>query len=313
VDHTTGATGGSGARGQTAAAEQRLSGVFVPVVTPFERGELRLDALRENLRKLSATEVKGYLALGSNGEARSLDDEEERRVLEVFAEEMREKVVMVGTGSESLRNTLRKTLRAAEMGFPFASVLTPGYFAKMMKDETLVAYFNEVADRSPIPILIYNAPGFAAGVSLSAAAVSRLADHRNIVGIKDSAPTGPGAFLTALSPEQRFSVLAGSTNFFYPSMVLGAVGGVLSSANYLPEACCRLRRLAVEGNHAAALQLHHRLVRINRAVSSRFGVAGVKAAMDCRGFKGGEPRSPLRPLDADQRASLCALLEAAGL
>jgi 4-hydroxy-2-oxoglutarate aldolase len=176
-----------------------------------------------------------------------------------------------------------------------------------------VDYYSEAADRVPMPVLIYNAPGFAGGVSLSAGAVSRLADHGNIVGMKDSAPTGPGGFLAALGRRREFSVLAGSTNFFYPSMVLGAVGGVLSSANYLPEACCRLYTLIVEGDHAEALALHNRLVRINRAVSSRFGVAGVKVAMECRGYRGGEPRSPLKALDAGQREAICRVLEDADL
>ena len=291
----------------------QLSGVFSPVVTPFRNDELFLEGLRANLKRLAGSDLAGYLALGSNGEFRSLGEEEQLRVMEVFAQERGEKVVMVGTGCESAHETIRRTGRAAEMGFPFASVLTPSYFPKQMSEEALIAYFTRVADEAPIPVLLYNAPKFTGGISLTPRAVNTLAGHPNIVGMKDSSDTGPGSILAELDPGHEFCTLAGSANFLYPALHLGATGGVVSLANPLPDACSRLYRLFREEKYGEALELHNRLVRLNRAISGPFGVAGVKAAMDMLGFQGGEPRSPLRALSQRERERLKESLEREGI
>ncbi len=286
------------------AHAKKLSGVFAPVVTPFRGDDLSLDDLRFNLRKLAVTDLAGYLALGSNGEFRSLSDDEQFRVLEVFAEEKGEKTVMVGTACESTRQTVEKTKRVAAMGFEYASVLTPSYFAKQMTDSVLTGYFEAVADASPIPVLLYNAPGFAGGVQLSPKAVRKLSGHPNIVGMKDSSAAGPDKFLTALGRTADLSVLAGSANFFYAALHLGAVGGIISLANALPGPCCELYRLFLEREFDRALDLHFRLARLNGAVSGIWGVAGVKAAMDLTGFRGCEPRHPLVSVPEDGRDAM---------
>lgn len=283
---------------------KKLSGVFAPVVTPFRGDDLALDDLRFNLRKLAATDLAGYLALGSNGEFRSLSDDEQFRVLDVFAEEKGAKTVMVGTACESTRQTVEKTKRVAAMGFEYASVLTPSYFAKQMNDTTLTGYFAAVADASPIPVLLYNAPGFAGGVQLSTKTVLKLSEHPNIVGMKDSSSAGPDKFLTLLDRSAEFHVLAGSANFFYSALHLGAVGGIISLANALPGPCSELYRLFLEREFDLAVNLHFRLARLNGAVSGTWGVAGVKAAMDLTGFRGGDPRHPLIPLPGSERETM---------
>jgi 4-hydroxy-2-oxoglutarate aldolase len=291
----------------------RLSGVFAPVVTPFRADEPVLGDLRSNLRALRSSPLAGCFALGSNGEARSLTWDEHLRVMEVFAAEVPDRVVMVGAGCESTRETIDRAREIGRMGFAFASVITPAYFASRMNDEALERHYRLVADSSPVPILIYNAPGFAGGVNVSPAVVRRLAAHGNVAGIKDSAPAGPGRYLAALEEGADFCVLAGSVAFFYPSLVLGATGGVLSLANSLPADCTRLYELARSGRHAEARALHERLLRLNGASSDRYGVAGVKALMDLVGFAGGEPRGPLLPLTAEQKAALAATLEREGV
>lgn len=276
-----------------ASVKEQLSGVFAPVVTPFRNDEIVFDDLRENIRALNKTGLTGHLALGSNGEFKSLSDEEQFKVLEVFAEEKGDKVIMVGTACESTKQTIEKTRRVAEMGFEFASVLTPSYFAKKMNDDILSGYFTRIADASPIPVLLYNAPGFAGGVTVSPKAVLKLAEHPNIVGMKDSSSTGPNAYLVKLDGVPDFHVLAGSANFFYPTLHIGAVGGIISLANALPEPCCEMYDLFMQGNYAEARALHMRLQRLNGAVSGTYGVAGVKGAMDVMGYRGGAPRHPL--------------------
>lgn len=293
--------------------KEKLSGVFAPVVTPFRNDDLCLDALRDNLRKLRRTKLAGYLALGSNGEYKSLTDEEQLRVLEVFGEEKGEKVVMVGTGCESTRQTIERSRVVAQMGFDYASVLTPHYFAKHMDGDTLAGYYERIADSVSIPVLIYNAPGFAGGVCVPPKTLAALAKHPNIVGMKDSSPTGPAAFLTALDTADDFHVLAGSINFFYPSLHLGAAGGVVSLSNALPDPCARLYELFLEGKYAEAKELHFTLARLNGAVSGSWGVAGVKAAMAIAGLEGGQPRHPLTAVPEQAKMKIKEAIAAAGL
>ncbi len=275
---------------------KNLSGVFAPVVTPFRCDEVALEDLRFNLRKLSQTSLTGYLALGSNGEFRSLSDREQTQVLEVFAQEKGRKVIMVGTGCESTRQTIEKSKAAAKMGFVCVSILTPHYFTRGMDGPTLRDYYERIADSVDIPVVLYNAPGFAGGVEIPPQTVLELSRHPNIIGIKDSSPTGAGKFLACLDPAEDFAVLAGSANFFYPALHLGAAGGVLSLANILPEPCCELYGLFEQGRYNEAKSLHFRLARLNQAISGAWGVAGVKAAMNLAGFRGGEPRHPLKPV-----------------
>ncbi|UCF14364.1 MAG: dihydrodipicolinate synthase family protein [Phycisphaerales bacterium] len=278
--------------------KKKLSGVFVPVVTPFRSDELALDDLRFNLKKLNETERAGDLALGSIGEFRSLTDKEQAQVLEVFAEEKSDKVIMVGTGCESTKQTIEKSKLASKMGFDYASVLTPCYFPRQIDGAILQRHYEKIAESIDIPVLLYNAPGFT-GIRIPPQTILELAKHPNIAGMKDSSPEGPAKVLARLDPAEDFHVLAGSANFTYPCLHLGASGGVVSIANFLPCPCSLLYQLFAEGRFDEAKELHWRISRLNQAVSGAFGVAGVKAAMDIMGFRGGQPRWPLAALSGD--------------
>jgi 4-hydroxy-2-oxoglutarate aldolase len=284
--------------------KQKLSGVFAPVVTPFQGDQPDLDALAFNLTKLRQTNLTGYLALGSNGEVKSLTDEERLLVLEVFAQEKGDKVVMVGTGCESTKETIEKSHVAAQMGFEYVSVLTPHYHAKQMDGPTLQRYYERIAEAISVPLLLYNAPQFAGGVQIPPKTIAELSRHPNIVGIKDSSAAGPGRFLADLDPDEDFSVLAGGISFFYSSLHVRAAGGVLSLANVLPDACTELYDLFVRGMYDRARELSAGLIRLNQAISGTWGVAGVKTAMDLVGFQGGRPREPLTPVPAEAIAQI---------
>ncbi|MCU0916802.1 MAG: dihydrodipicolinate synthase family protein [Planctomycetes bacterium] len=284
--------------------KEKLSGVFAPVVTPFEGDQPDLDALAFNLTKLRQTDLTGFLALGSNGEVKSLTDEERLLVLEVFAREKGDKVVMVGTGCESTKETIEKSHVAAQMGFDYVSLLTPHYHAKQMDGAALRRYYERVAEAVSVPVLLYNAPQFAGGVQIPPRTIVELAAHPNIVGIKDSSATGPGRFLAELDPEEDFSVLAGGINFFYASLHAGAVGGVLSLANVVPEACTEVYDLFMKGMYDRARELSAGLIRLNQFIAGAWGVAGVKAAMDLIGLRGGRPREPLMPVPTEGIAQI---------
>ena len=279
--------------------QKKLLGVFAPVVTPFSSDELALDDLRFNLQKLNKTHLTGYLALGSNGEFRSLTDKEQVRILEVFAEEKGDKVIMVGTGCESTKQTIEKSKLVCKMGFDYVSVLTPCYFAKQIDGAVLKSHYERIADSIDVPVLLYNAPGFTGGVRIPAQTIVQLSQHPNIAGMKDSSPEGPAKLFACLDPAEDFHVLAGSANFFYPCLHLGSAGGVISLANALPDSCCDLYRLFKEGKYDEASSLHFKLSRLNQVVSGAWGVAGVKAAMHIMGFKGGQPRGPLGAVTND--------------
>jgi 4-hydroxy-2-oxoglutarate aldolase len=283
---------------------QKLAGVFAPVVTPFIGDVPDLDALAYNLAQLRKTDLRGYLALGSNGECKSLTDEERLLVLKVFAEEKGDKVVMVGTGFESTRETIEKSHIAAQMDFDYVSVLTPHYFGKQMDGSALLRYYERIAEAVSAPVLLYNAPQFAAGVQIPSKTVAELSKHPNIAGMKDSSAAGPARFLADVDPDEDFCILAGSMTFFYSSLHIGATGGILSLANIVPEACVELYDLFTQGQYERAKELNAGLVRLNQAISGTWGVAGVKAAMDLVGLRGGRPREPLMPVPDEAIAQI---------
>jgi len=190
-------------------------------------------------------------------------------------------------------------------------VLAPGYFRKLMTEELLYRYFASLADDAPLPILLYNAPAFN-GITLSPELVGRLAHHGNIVGLKDSASSGIEAFLPLQGP--GFAVLAGSADFLLAAMRGGSPGGTVSLANSFPAVALRLYELGRASDEPAVGDAYQVWVkRVNAAISGRYGVPGVKAAMDLAGFVGGWPRRPLLPLGETERHTLRETLQAEGL
>lgn len=289
-----------------------LAGVFAPIGTPFrEDEEVDFPALESNMEIYARSGILGYLALGSNGENKSLTEDEKEAVLRtVVAGKAAGQVVIAGATYEAQRDTERFFARAAGLGADFGLLLSPSYFRKQMTDEVLFRYFATAADRSPIPVLIYNAPGFS-GITLSPGLVGRLAEHPNIVGMKDSAASGIEGFL----PLERdtFHVLAGSANFLFPAMMGGAIGGTVSLANAFPAIANRLHRLGVERDEAAGVPYQKWCGRLNETISGTYGVPGVKAAMTLAGLRGGFPRRPLLPLGERQIAALKETLVQEGI
>ena len=292
--------------------QARLSGVFAPICTPFAANEdVDHDALRFNMARYAASGILGYLALGSNGENRSLAEDEKLRVLDdVVRCKGPGQVVLAGAAYDGQREAERFLDATADLGADLGLVLSPGYFRAQMTEEVLYRYFSSLADRSRIPLLLYNAPGFC-GVTLGGDLVGRLAVHQNIVGLKDSASSGIEAFLRFQGPS--FHVLAGSANFLFRAMMGGSPGGTVSLANTFPQLALQLFTFGRARDQANGLALQERVTRINKAISGAHGVAGVKAAMTIAGFRGGIPRRPLLPLEAAQVAALKDLLVTEGL
>ena len=288
---------------------EMLSGVFAPMVTPFGGDDAVLtQGLIGNVERMNSTDLRGYFVLGTNGEFKSLSTEERFAVLEaILRHRARNKVVMAGCGAESTKETIDLVERAAGLGADMASILMPSFFPKRMTVDVMERHSVAIADTSPIPIVLYNNPSVAAGVTIRRELLQRVAGHPRIVGIKDSSKETYRENLQVASPS--FRVLAGSAGYFLDLLKNGGTGGVLSLANVFPEACARLYRAYCDGRLAEAEALDRQLVELNHKVSGTFGVAGVKAAMTLAGYTGGVMRRPHKALTADEVGSFRSELE----
>jgi 4-hydroxy-2-oxoglutarate aldolase len=272
----------------------KLTGVMPPITTPFTDGDVALDRLKENFEKWNRTELSGYLVLGSNGETVYLNEKERLSVVETSREAIpSSKLMLVGTGMESTRETIRFSSQVATIGADYALVVTPSYFKTSMTPQVLYDHFTSIADSSQIGVLLYNVPKFT-GVNLEPDLVARLSAHPNIVGIKDSSGNiGQLGEIISLCPE-GFAVFTGSAPVLFPALCVGAAGGIVAAANAVPQEFCRIRSLFQEGKHEQARELQNRLTPLAKAVTVRYGIGGLKIAMDLAGYFGGEPRAPLQ-------------------
>lgn len=292
-----------------------LQGIYPPLPTFFKENEdLDLETLAEHITRLRAAGITGFVALGSNGEAVHLTTDERRAVIAaVRAAAGMENQVLAGAGALSTRETIAYCELAAEAGVDVALVLPPAHYRSRMTPQALRAHYRAVADASPLPVAIYNMPGNTAGLDLDAETVITLSAHPNIVGLKDSSGNLAKLAEVVAGAREGFAVLAGSAGFLLPAMIVGARGAVAALANIAPRECLELVRLVREGKLDEARTLQARLVPVNTAVTSGFGVAGLKAALHFVAHYGGGPRRPLAPLDESERGRLRALLAEADL
>jgi len=286
----------------------KLTGVMPPITTPFEDGEVALERLKANFQKWNQTGLSGYLVLGSNGEYVYLNERERLAVVEASREAIpSSKLMLVGTGMESTRETILFSNQVAEIGADYALVVTPSYFKDSMKPQILYDHFTSIADSSRIGILIYNVPKFT-GINMEPDLVARLSEHPNIVGVKDSSGNiGQLSEIVHLS-QRGFAVFTGSAPVFFPALCAGAAGGILAATNIAPQEFCKIQSLFYEGKLEEARQLQNRLTPLAKAVTARYGIGGLKVAMDLAGYYGGEPRAPLQKPGKDAEEDLRQLL-----
>jgi 4-hydroxy-tetrahydrodipicolinate synthase len=290
-----------------------FEGVHPPVLTPFRGDEVALDKLAANLRRLDQYPLAGYVLLGSTGEFPLLSETEKERVIAAARGEIpRAKLLIAGTGGESTAAAMRLSRRAADLGADAVIVITPGYYKAMMKPPALIRHYQAVADASPVPVLLYNFPANT-GINLEPDTVARLAEHPNIRGIKDSSGNVPqAAEIMRLTPK-TFQVLVGSPIAFLPALVLGVAGGILAVANVAPRECCEIWRLALAGQWGEAREIVYRISPLATGISARYGIGGLKAALDLLGYYGGPTRGPLPVPDGDGIEDIKEILATAGL
>ena len=291
-----------------------IEGVLPPVTTPFDdNGCIVYDQLAENIKRWNETDISGYLILGSNSESVFLNEEEKLEIVKTARESIPpSKKMLVGTGLECTKGTIEFTRRAADCGADVAVVITPHFFRSNMSHEAFLKHYIIIADSSPIPVLLYNVPSFT-GLNLEAVTASALSSHENIIGIKDSSGNVEQlSEIISLTGDEEFSVLTGSSIALYPSMCVGASGGIMAIACALPEKCSDIIKLYKDGSHAEAKELQMRLIEPTIAVTSRYGVPGLKAAMDLTGYYGGRSRLPLLPVTSAEIEEIKNIFTAAG-
>ncbi len=285
-----------------------FSGVFAALTTPYASdGSVSLPDLKHNIQQYNQTDLAGYVAVGSTGESVLLTRSEMDGILITVKEAAKGKRLLAGTGAESTAETIERTKRAAELGYDAALVKTPYYYKTAYKPDVLLAHYRRVADESPIPVMLYSIPQFT-GIALTAAEVAALAEHPNIIGIKDSSGNVQGVAETIAATPPKFQVLVGSAGSVYPSLAIGARGAILALACALPEKCVALFELFQQGHHEKARELQAILVRASKLIVSELSIAGVKYAMDQRGYRGGIPRLPLQPLNDERKRRVSDLL-----
>lgn len=287
----------------------RLHGIYPPITTPFHPDEsLALDRLRANLEKYNRTPIAGYVVGGSTGEAVHLTRDELDRVWAAARESSApDKILIAGTGVDTTAETVSRTNRAAQLGYHVALVKTPHYYRPQMTDDVLVEHYLRVADAARIPILIYSVRQFT-GVAVEAPLVARLSGHPNILGIKESSGNVARVAEMIRAAPREFQTLVGAAGTLYPSIAAGAVGAVLALACALPEQCVELYNLARAGDASRAAAWQQRLAPAATALTSGFGIAGLKYALDQLGYYGGPPRRPLLPVDPAARREIDAIL-----
>jgi 4-hydroxy-2-oxoglutarate aldolase len=291
-----------------------MAGILPPIPTPFDSaGELNLQALTENMARWNTYPLTGYVVLGTNGEMHYLSEAEKLTYFEAVRKHIPpEKVFVAGCGCESTHSTIALVKKVAALGADVALLITPCYYKSRMNNAGLADYYTRVADASPIAVSIYNMPANTM-VDMPADLIIRLSNHPNIAGVKDSGGNLAKVGQIVKSARPGFQVLAGSAGFLYPALCLGAIGGVLALANIAPKQCCDVLDYTKRGKHEEAKTLQLQLIAANTAVTSQFGIPGLKAAMDMIGMYGGNPRSPMLPLPEDQRAVLRKILHDAGI
>ncbi len=291
-----------------------LKGCFPPIPTPFDAaGRVDRDHLAANLERWQKTPLRGFAVLGSNGEAVLLREAEKLDVWRTAGQVIdKDHLFIAGTGCEATMETSELTEQAARLGAHAALVVTPHYYKGRMDRRALVAHYTAIADRSPIPIILYNVPA-STGVDMGAEVIIELAAHPGIVGLKESSGNVVKMAQVLQATGDSFQVLAGSGSFLLPALAVGAVGGVMALASVAPRALHEIVTNFERGNLATAKEIQLGLIAPNAAVTSQFGVAGLKTAVDLIGMYGGPVRPPLLPLEPQQKDEVRIILEKAGL
>lgn len=291
-----------------------LRGVFPPIATPFDSNEnVSYEHLKSNVAKWQTVPFKGYVVHGSTGEVVNLSVEERVEIVTFLRSLLpKNKLLIAGSGCESTRATIELTSKMAKAGADAVLVVTPSYYKGRLTPEAIEKHYLKIADASAIPIILYTVPANTT-IDLDPDVVVRLSKHPKIVGLKESGgDISKIAYMVHKTKDSGFQILAGSAGFLMPSKDTGCVGGIMAVANVLGPQTCELLQLLDEGKRDGARQLQHRLVAPNWGVTKKYGIPGVKYALELFGYYGGPLRSPLQPLGDNEKSNLKSIFKESG-
>lgn len=289
----------------------KLKGVLLPVTTPFlQSGEVDFRALDANVHKWSQTLITGYVFLGSTGERVHLEESEYLRIVEFARSRVSgDRAFIVGAGQQSTVGAIKEIERAAAAGADAVLVITPHFYRSAITQDVLISYYRNVADAAPVPLLLYSMPPLT-GIKIEPATIARLSEHPNIIGVKDSSNDVAGFSETVRLCPSDFAVMTGNGTVLLDALQAGATGAILAVGCVVPEFCVEIFRAFKAGDLERASMLQSKLTPLAAAVTTRFGIGGLKAALDLAGFEGGEVRAPLQMPHESARAEIAALLDA---
>jgi 4-hydroxy-2-oxoglutarate aldolase len=284
----------------------KLQGIFPALTSSFDHeGNLYKAKVFHNVEKFNQIGLSGYTVCGSTGETPLLSTEERLQLMEWVREATPAgKTLIAGVGAESVHETVRVANRAADIGYHVALALTPFYYrGQMHRPDTQALYFRSVADRSKIPVMLYNIPQVT-GYALPAETIAELSHHPNIIGMKDS--SGDLEKIKTVVPMVKpgFQVLSGSGTGFWDAMNAGATGAILAIANALPYACVTAWEAFRTREFVAGADWQARIIPAAKLIATKHGIPGLKYAMDLNGYYGGIPRLPFVPPSAEARAEI---------
>jgi len=292
-----------------AALEQNLRGVLLPITTPFDADVVDKMALRSNIDRWATAGVTGYVVLGSTGERVHLDEREYLEVIETTrAVVSASTAFIVGAGQQSTVGTIKEVAKAAAAGADAVLVITPHFYRSAISQEALVTYYRSVADAAPVPLLLYSMPALT-GIKIEPETVARLSEHPNIIGVKDSSNDVAGFSETVRVCPSEFAVMTGNGTIFLDALQAGATGAILAVGCVVPEVCVEIFRAVQAGDLERASMLQSKLTPLAAAVTTRFGIGGLKAALDLAGYRGGSVRAPLQMPREDMRTEIETLIE----
>ena len=273
----------------------KLQGIFPPIATPFDHeGNIYATKVQHNIEKWNRTTLSGYVVCGSTGESVMLTPDEKFALWEMVAKHAAsDKLLIAGTGVESVRETVWLTNRAAEIGYKAAMVRTPHYYKNLINNPAAqMLYYRSVADQSKLPLIIYNWPQ-TTGVDIAPEAVAALSEHPNIIAIKESSGNLEKVMQMLREVRTGFQVLVGSAPTLWPSLLMGACGAILAYANAAPYSTIAIWEAYKTREEAAGRDWQNRIGRAAYLVTAKYGIPGLKHAMDLNGYYGGPVRLPL--------------------
>jgi 4-hydroxy-2-oxoglutarate aldolase len=287
---------------------------MVPLTTPFDHatGDIAPVPLRDNARALLQHGAAGIVAAGSTGEASLLADAEFVQVVEWLRTVVPDDAWLIaGAGRESTRATIAACQAAADAGADGALIRAPSYYGPVFTTASLTDHFRRVADRSPIPLILYNFPRYT-HVPIELPVVTALARHENVWGAKDSSGDLKN-FAAFRDAAPDWSMFIGPGASYYAALELGAAGAIAAVACFATEHTVGIGRAFEAGDAARAGKLQEIVAPLHKTIVGELGIPAIKAAMDLVGLEGGRPRPPIPPLDDRGTARVELLLKEAGL